>query len=271
VAQSVVELVIRAQADPAALRAATERIREGISAAVAEATQRAAAAMQGPLARLGDQMRNLGDRLSLGLTAPLAALGGAAAKLSMDFDRTMTQIVTLTGASRDEVARLREEVLRLAGETARGPQELAQALYFVLSSGIDASRAMEVLTASAKAAAIGLGQTQTVADAVTTVINAYGQGAIDAGRATGILLAAVREGKAEADALAGAIGRVVPVAATMGVSFDQVAAALAVMTSAGLEHRRSRHGPACRVHRPAPAQPRGRADASGRRPERTSS
>jgi TP901 family phage tail tape measure protein len=234
VAQSVVELVIRAQADPAALRAATERIREGISAAVLEATQRAATAMQGPLARLGDQMRNLGDRLSLGLTAPLAALGGAAAKLSMDFDRTMTQIVTLTGASRDEVARLREEVLRLAGDTARGPQELAQALYFVLSSGIDASRAMEVLTASAKAAAIGLGETRVVADAVTTVINAYGQGAIDAGRATGILLAAVREGKAEADALAGAIGRVVPVAATMGVSFDQVAAALAVMTRAGL-------------------------------------
>ncbi|BCV00221.1 MAG: hypothetical protein CM15mV33_840 [uncultured marine virus] len=61
-----------------------------------------------------------------------------------------------------------------ASETGRGPQELADAMFFIASAGLRGATAMEVLNASAKAAAIGLGQTKAVADAATSAVNAYG-------------------------------------------------------------------------------------------------
>jgi len=65
-------------------------------------------------------------------------------------------------------------------------------------------------------------------------MNAYGPATISAAKATGILTATVREGKAEAATLAPVFGRVLPVASELGVSFDQVGAALAAMTRLGL-------------------------------------
>ena len=47
------------------------------------------------------------------------------------------------------------------------------------------------------------------------------------------MVAAVREGKLEADELAGSMGRVLPVASSMGVSFNEVGAAFASMSRTG--------------------------------------
>lgn len=153
----------------------------------------------------------------------------------IDFEATMVRTVTLAGSSEASMHRLSAEVLALAGNVGRGPQELAEALYFVQSSGISAANAMEVVEVSAKAAALGLGETQTVADAITSVLNAYGEENISAAQATDTLVAAVREGKGEADAIAGAIGRVIPVASEMGVEFEEVAAGIAALTRTGLD------------------------------------
>jgi TP901 family phage tail tape measure protein len=94
---------------------------------------------------------------------------------------------------------------------------------------------MDVLEMSLKAAAVGLGETKTIADLSTSAMNAYGSGTLSASGATDILTAAVREGKLEASALAGAMGGVIPLASNMGVSFDQVGAALAAMSKTGTD------------------------------------
>ena len=164
------------------------------------------------------------------------ALGAAigATKLAATFDREMSRIVGLTGTAREEVDGMRTDLLALATALGKSPQELAEALFFISSSGLQGAAAMEALEASAKASAAGLGETKIIADAVTSAINSYGAEALDAGKATGILVAAVREGKAEAEDIAGAMGRVLPIAAELGVSFDQVAATVAALTRGGL-------------------------------------
>jgi TP901 family phage tail tape measure protein len=175
-------------------------------------------------------------------SAAFKAFGAAAAvgvALSVaefiKFEETMTRTMTLAGSSRDEMERLSKEILDVSVGLGTSPNELAEALYFTESAGIAASDAMEVVTASAKASAIGLGETEVVADAVTSVLNAYGQENITAAQATDTLVAAVKTGKGEADAIAGAIGRVIPIASEMGISFDQVAAAIAALTRTGLD------------------------------------
>jgi len=182
---------------------------------------------------LGTKFENVGRDLSLRVTAPIVAAGAAITKVSADFETSLSKIVGLVGVSREQVNEWKQDILVLAKETAKAPGELADAMFFVTSAGLKGQEALDALEVSAKAAAAGLGETKVVADLVTSAMNAYGADVLSAGKATDILVATVREGKAEAPELAAAMGQVLPVSSAMGVSFDQVGAAIAGMTRTG--------------------------------------
>jgi TP901 family phage tail tape measure protein len=207
--------------------------------------------------RVLPQLAGFQTRLTTGLTNPLkvagiaavAATAGAiagltsmsvaAAKAFYGVEESLAKIVGLVGVAEEQVDAWGESLGGLAAETAQGPGELADALFFVTSAGLRGSDAMETLEASAKAATAGLGSVKQVADAVTSAMNAYGPETLSAAEATDVLVATVREGKVEADAVAGSLGRVIPIAAELGVSFSNVGAALAAMTRLGLSAEES--------------------------------
>ena len=178
----------------------------------------------------GADIKKVGRDLTVGVTLPLVAAGAASVKLATDFDTTFGQMVGLAGVATDEVDGLKKAVLNLAGKTGQAPNDLAKALYFIRSAGIDGAAAMDALNAAAKGSAIGMGSAESVADAITSAMNAYGPAVLSGSRATDILAAAVREGKAEASAFAPQLGRLLPLAVNLGVSFDQVAGAMAFLS-----------------------------------------
>lgn len=161
------------------------------------------------------------------------AISAFAMRSSIEFGRAMTKMQTLAGVSAKEIDGFKKSILQLSTEVGRSPQELAEALYFITSSGLEGATALEALTASAKASAIGMGETQVVADALTSILNAYGHEAYSAEEATNILLKTIKLGKAEADELASSIGDVVPNAAQLGVSFEEISAAISATTLIG--------------------------------------
>ena len=181
----------------------------------------------------GDAMRQAGSLMMYSVAMPLIAIGKSALKAASDFEKSMALITGLVGIPAAEVAKMGEAVLAMAGEVGKTPVELAEALYFITSAGIKGAAALDTLEESAKAAAAGLGTTKTVADVVTSVMNAYPEGLYSAGLATDILVGAVREGKAEASSFAPAMGKVLPVAAAFGVTFQDAAAAVAALTRQG--------------------------------------
>lgn len=183
----------------------------------------------------GQDLQRIGRDMATKVTLPIVGAGLAIWQVGRDFERNMNLIHGLVGVSREQLAKWKPEIEELAVATAKGPNELVEALYFVTSSGIDASESMAVLESSARAASAGLGDTQVVADALTSIINAYGAENISAARATDIMVAAVKAGKIEADGLAQVIGRVVPAASQLGVAFDDVGGALASMSLVGLD------------------------------------
>lgn len=221
-----------------ATRDLTVRLRadvEGYRRAMAQAARATGDLERQGLAvqRAGRAMSNFGADLTRSVTVPILAVGAAATKMAVDFDQTFAQMRGLAGVSAGEIDRLKESVLDLSGETGRGPQELAQALYFIRSSGIDGARALDALEVSAKAAASGLGSTEVVADAVTSAMNAYATSGMTAARATDVLVATAREGKAEPAELAAQMGRLLPVASQLGISFEDVGAAIATLSLNG--------------------------------------
>jgi TP901 family phage tail tape measure protein len=189
--------------------------------------------VQTSLAAVGARMQNFGRSATMYLTVPMALAGGAILKSAKDFEIAMQHIVGLVGISQNQVNQWSRDILSLSPQIARPPKELAEALYFVTSSGIKGAAALDVVTQSAKGAAAGLGETMSVADLVTSAMNAYKNSGLTASRSLDILTAAVREGKGEAAAFATQMGEVIPIAAKMGVSFDQVAAGMSAMTLTG--------------------------------------
>lgn len=189
--------------------------------AAGTSSRKAAAAAGG----LGGKLKGLG---------PMAALAGAAAAgLGTQFEDSMSRIEGLVGASSKQVDDWSSQLLKLGPQIGKSPRELADALFFVTSAGIKGTKAIDALTFSAKASAAGLGETEVVADAITSAMNAYGPKTMSAAKATDTLTSVVREGKLEASALSGAIGRVLPIAAEMGVKFEDVGGAVAHLSRSG--------------------------------------
>jgi TP901 family phage tail tape measure protein len=175
-------------------------------------------------------MKNAGRSLSMNLTAPLALAGGAAVNLAVDFDSSMTKIVSLVGIAGDEVNGMRTEVLKLSGETAKSPKELADGLFVLTSAGLRGDDALSALEQSAKASAAGLGETNDIARAVAGAMNAYGTDVIDASKATDIITATARAGNFEVSQFSGALGKVLPFAKQAGASLEDVGGAVALLT-----------------------------------------
>lgn len=184
----------------------------------------------GRIQQLGPKFTQVGSTLSTRLTLPIVALGGVATKMAGDFDRSMTKIQTLVGVSADEVDTMRSSVMELAGATAKSPQELADALFVVTSAGLRGADAMDALEFAAKASAVGMGETETIARAVAGAMNAYGPSVLDASMATDILVATARAGNFEASQLAGSLGRVLPFAKQAQVGLEDVGGAIALIT-----------------------------------------
>lgn len=182
----------------------------------------------------GDAMRMTGSLMNYQVAMPLMKIGKAAITASKDFETSMSLIKGLVGVGTKDIKTMGDAVLKMAGNVGKAPGELADALYFITSAGItDTTEALNTLDASAKAAAAGLGSVQAVADLSTSVMGAYAPGMYSAAIATDILVAAVREGKAEASAMAPAMGKVLPVAAAFGVKFQDAAASVAALTRQG--------------------------------------
>jgi TP901 family phage tail tape measure protein len=186
---------------------------------------------QANLRQLGTAMQGFGRGATLMVSAPLTALGVASTKMAYDFEQSFSRMVGLAEVPASEVDRLQEAVKGLSGETGRAPAELAAGLYQAASSGMDATQALEATTLAARASALGMGQAKDSAGLIAAATNAYGKENITAAETMDILTMAIREGKAEPDEMAHALGRVIPIAAQMGIGFDEVAGSVAYLSN----------------------------------------
>ena len=114
----------------------------------------------------GKKMTDVGKKMSLAVTAPLAGVGIAAAKTSMDFETSLSKMVGLVGLTSDEVDGMKDSILELSGATAKAPQELADAMFVVTSAGLRGDAALQALDQAARASAAGLGDTADIARSV---------------------------------------------------------------------------------------------------------
>lgn len=215
-ALKVADLLVVITADPKGFEEATKRIGQNVQ-------------------KLGKQMESAGRQMTMKVSLPMMAIGGAAGKMAMDFDDATNRMVSLVGINRDQVNGWKDDMHGLAKETGRTSTELGEAMFFITSAGLRGDTAMAALDASARAAAIGMGETKDIAFAAASAVNAYGLSSEDTELAVAQLMMTVREGNLEASSLAPVMGMILPVAAELGVGLDQLGGSIAAMTRLGAD------------------------------------
>lgn len=189
---------------------------------------------QTKLKRFGSSMKSIGGGITRNFTMPFALAGGAGIKLATDLSSSFAKIENLVGITGQTLQDFKQGVLDVSRATGQTQADLADALFVITSAGIRGAEAIDVLTMSAKASEIGLGETKEVARGLTGVLQAYAKDGLTAANATDILTAIVREGNLEASDLAPTLGRVVGIAAQLGISFEELGANIATFTRLGV-------------------------------------
>jgi len=183
--------------------------------------------------RLSSQLQALGGRLTTALTLPLAAIGGLSVRAASEFDASMRNINSIVQMPAAQLQALAAEVLQFGEQTRSGANVAAQALYTVVSAGYQAEDAFVVMQASVATAEAGLSDLEVTTNALISALLSYQEPVSAASRYSDILTRTVAVGVGTMDELAGSIANVVPLAAGMGVSFEEVGGALAFMTQRG--------------------------------------
>lgn len=182
------------------------------------------------LGRLGSRMQSAGRNMTRNITMPLGLAGVASVKMAMDFQTSLTKIQTLVGATADQVKGYESAIKSISSTTATGQKELADGLFFITSAGFEGQQALDALEVSAKGAAMGMGEMQDIASAVTSIMTGYADSNMTAGQAGDLLHETLKQGKFEASEFMSSVGQVIPTAVAAGVSFEELGAATATLS-----------------------------------------
>lgn len=183
--------------------------------------------------------QNVAGALGKKLKGALVGLG--VGKMVMDsignaseFESGMAKVNTLFTGSAEQFAGLQNDILNLSSAYGLGANTLAEAAYSAESAGVPMEQLTTMLSSSAKLAIAGFTDIDTALSATAKTMNAYGDAAGSVDDIQRVLMQTQNLGITTVGELGASLANVTPTAAAMGVSFDQVGAALAQMTANGV-------------------------------------
>ena len=177
---------------------------------------------------------------SMAVFAPLAIGGAIFAKLSADaysfsndFSMAMKEVQTISTAAQENFKGISKDIIELSKGGPDGAVELAKAFYQIVSAGHDGAKGLKLLDVASRAATAGISSTETAADGLTTVLNAWGLGAEHAADVADTMFKTVERGKTTFSELAANIAQVAPLAAANNIAFDEIFGSIQTITKQG--------------------------------------
>lgn len=160
-----------------------------------------------------------------------AAITGAATvtiKSFADTEYSVKKVQTISNRSFDEIATGAYSLAkRYGGSTA----DILQANYDLVSSMGDLKEGHMVLEQAAQLSMAGFTSLGGAVNALASVMNAYKMEAGEATKVSDVLMQVQNAGVTTIDELQGSLSNVLPTAASLRVRFEEIAAAMATMTS----------------------------------------
>ncbi len=201
----------------------------------------------GNLARGGNTANGVFNRLSSGVRQLTTGLLGIATGVIAGFafssmiggarqlSSSLAELATLLPVGSSELNLMRDAARRMADEFGTSATAQLQAFYSAVSGGAsDAASAIAIVDTANRLAIGGITDVNTGIAVLTTAVNAYSASGLTAADASDTLFVAMRTGVTTIPQLASSMGNVIPIAASLGVTFTELNAAVSALTRTGL-------------------------------------
>lgn len=173
--------------------------------------------------------------LVAGAVSATAIISKEAYQMAKSFESAMAEVKTIANVGEAEFQDLQRSVFGLYKQLGtEPPDKLAKGLYEIIGAGFEAADALELLEIASKAATAGVTTTEVAADGLTTILNAFQLSTKDAAEVADIMFATVDRGKISFEELSSQIAQVAPLAASSGISFAEIGAAISTLTKQGI-------------------------------------
>jgi TP901 family phage tail tape measure protein len=164
------------------------------------------------------------DAVAAAAKIALALAARSFTQVFTNFQQQIANVAAVSRASREEFARLEEAAREIGRTTRKSASEAADALLVLTSSGQNATQAIESLNGVILLAESSGQDLRLSSELVTTSLAAFGLEVDQTTRVVNSLIASTQRSDANLPRLAAALKKVAPVAASVGLSFEQTVA-----------------------------------------------
>lgn len=193
------------------------------------------ATLQDKVTAMGGAMKKSGSILTTSLTLPIIGLGAAAVNTGNDFEAQMSRVKAIAGATGDEFEQLRDLALQLGADTSFSASQAAEGMENLASAGFTSSEIIAAMPGLLDLAASSGADLGTATEIAASAIRGFGLDASDATHVADVFAEASARTNAQVEDMGEAMKYIAPVANAMGQSLEDTAAAVGIMSDAGIK------------------------------------
>lgn len=187
------------------------------------------------LQTVGNKISGAGKTLTVGLTAPILGAGAAAVKTTADFDKSMSQVKAVSGATGEDFDALRNKAREMGATTKFSASDAADAMNYMAMAGWKTNDMLGGISGIMDLAAASGEDLATTSDIVTDALTAFGKSADDSGHLADVMAAASSNANTNVSMLGESFKYVAPLAGAMKYSMEDTSLALGLMANAGIK------------------------------------
>lgn len=187
------------------------------------------------LTTLGSSAVNLGSTLTGAITTPLIGIGVAAMTTFGNFEQQMNRVKAISGATGGQFDQLKQRAVELGASSVFSASEVAQAMENMASAGMNVNDIYSASAGVMDLAAVSGRDMGLAAEAVASAMNQFGIAGENATHVADVYAKAAADTNAETVDMAEAMKYAGPVMSSLNSSFEETAAAIGIMSNAGIK------------------------------------
>lgn len=158
------------------------------------------------------------------LLKSLASNFAAPIKLGMEFDKTMARVGAVSNASAEDLGRLRDKARELGASTVFSASQAAEGMTYLAMAGFKTDDMLKAMPGMLNLASAGQVDLANASDIAASMLNGFGLEASQINRVADTMVNTFANSSTDLQGLGETMKYVAPVAASMGVDLETVAA-----------------------------------------------
>ncbi len=169
------------------------------------------------------------------VSGAISAVGGYAIKTGAEFESAMSRVQAISGATGKEFDALKQQAMELGASTAFSASEAAEGMENLASAGFNTNEIIAAMPGMLDLAASSGEDLASSADIAASTLRGFGLEAEQAGHVADVLAKNAADTNAAVADTGEAMKYAAPVAHNFGISMEECAAAIGIMSDAGIK------------------------------------